>query len=184
MESAIFGLIGVAFGAYLSAFKERWAELRREDKETEYLTVQISSELELFAARCAGVVKDDGKVDEDGLRKPQLPDPKFDPMQLEGVDWKVLPVDSMYEILDIPFKLEIANQHIASAFGISSAPEFKEGFEERQRQYADLGSTAWRLAVGLRRQAGFRERAGEEWASYTSMQKRRQQLRRAKGNES
>lgn len=154
MESAIFGLVGVALGALLTVAKEWWFQSRKTKKDAEYLAIQVSCELERYVSRCAEVVGDDGlcdgQTDENGCHSIQVEAPTFDP-KLFGVEWKSLPVNLMYEVLDFPFQGEIANRHVAAAFEYAaSPPDFSEGFEERQFQYAVLGIAASQLVTKLR----------------------------------
>jgi hypothetical protein len=70
----------------------------------------------------------------------------------------------MYEILTFPNEIEVANQHVSATFEYSaSPPEYAEGFEERQLQYANLGIAAENLASKLRRHAGLPARKASEW---------------------
>lgn len=186
MESAIFGLVGVALGALLAVAKEWWFQNRKNRKEAEYLAIQISCELEWYAIRCAEVVGDDGlchgERDENDGRKRQVKAPKFDPMSF-NVEWKALPVKLMYEILDFPYKAEIADHDISSTFDYDDQPDYERGFEERQFQYASLGIAASQLATKLRKHVGIpeRERTVDDWDPVQDMKERRSaiELRRA-----
>lgn len=155
MESAIFGLVGVVLGALLTVAREWWLQSRKTRKDAEYLSIQVSCELERYVARCAEVVGDnglcEGQPDEHGCHAIQVEQPKFDPMSL-NVEWKSLPAKLMYEILDFPYKNEIANQSIHMKFEyVASPPDYWEGFEERQFQYATLGIAASQLVTKLRK---------------------------------
>lgn len=150
MESAIFGLAGVALGALLTVAKEWWFQRRRDRKDAEYLAIQVSCMLERYVSRCAEVVGDDGlcegQPDENGCRRIQVSVPKFEP-ELAKVEWKSLPAALMYEVLDFPNKTEIASGSVNAAFEYGATPpDFEEGFEERQYQFATLGIEASRLA--------------------------------------
>jgi hypothetical protein len=167
MESAIFGLVGVALGALLTVAKEWWFQSRKTKKDAEYLAIQVSCELERFLARCAEVVDDDGlrdgQTDENGYHSIQIEAPTFDPKLFE-VEWKSLPVNLMYEVLDFPYQGEVASRHVAAAFKYgASPPDFSEGFEERQLQYAVLGIAASQLATKLRNYVGLPVRSIGEW---------------------
>lgn len=154
MESAIFGLVGVVLGALLTVVREWWFQSRKTRKDAEYLSIQVSCELERYMSKCAEVVSDDGLCEgqpgKDGCHSIQVQAPKFDPISL-NVEWKSLPVNLMYEILDFPYKAEIANQAISAAFEYDAGPpDYLEGFEERHLQYATLGLAASQLATKLR----------------------------------
>lgn len=172
MESAIFGLIGVALGAALTVVKEWWFQSRRTRKEAEYLAIQVACGLERYAAVCSDVVADDGlcegRPNEHGCHEIQVKAPEFDPESYK-VEWKSLPAVLMYEVLDLPFKAELAAREVSAAFEYTaSPPEFWEGFEERQLQYARLGLTALVLAEKLRTHVGLpvRDTSDRDIAEY------------------
>lgn len=167
MESAIFGLVGVALGALLTVAREWWFQSRKNKKDAEYLSILMSCELERYAARCAKVVGDDGlcegQPDENGYSSIQVDAPKFEPHAF-SVEWKSLPAHLMYEILDFPYKAELANSSVSAAFEYAATPpDFSEGFEERQFQYACLGLAALKLAARLRGYVGLPPRDIGEW---------------------
>ena len=153
MDKAIIGLIGVVLGACLTLLKEWLFQCIKNKKEYEYLSIRISCMLDSFIAGCANVVQDDGtshgQYDPDGYAKIQVETPSFDPESIE-VEWKSLPAKLMYEILNFPNEVETANQIINSTFEYDDPPEYGEGFQERQYQYAHLGIKAYKLATKLR----------------------------------
>lgn len=184
MESAIFGLVGVALGALLTVAREWWFQSRKNKKDAEYLSILVSCELERYAARCADVVGDDGlfegQPDENGYSTIQVGAPKFEPHAF-SVEWKSLPAHLMYEILNFPYKAELANSSVSTAFEYAATPpDFSEGFEERQLQYACLGLAALKLAARLREYVGLPPRDIGEWnpAEYMEGQKTDIELRR------
>ena len=177
MESAIFGLVGVALGALLTVAKEWWFQSRKTRKDAEYLAIPVSCELERYMAKCAEVVGDDGlcegQSDADGYHSIQVQTPKFDPMSL-NVEWKSLPTNLMYEILDFPYKAEIANQTISAAFEYEAGPpDYWEGFEERHLQYATLGLAASQLATKLRKHVDLPARSVGDWDPVRYMEEKR-----------
>ena len=177
MESAIFGLVGVALGALLTVAREWWFQSRKTRKDAEYLSIQVSCELERYMAKCAEVVGDDGlcegQPDEDGFHSIQVQAPKFDPMPL-NVEWKSLPVNLMYEILDFPYKAEIANQAIWATFEYEAGPpDYWEGFEERHLQYATLGLAASQLATKLRKHVALPARSVGDWNPVRYMEEKK-----------
>jgi hypothetical protein len=101
MESAIFGLLGVALGALLTVAKEWWFQRSRNRKDAEYLSIQVSCALEKYVAHCANVVSDDGlsygQPNKDGYRETQVLPPKFEPESLM-VEWMSLPANLMCEL--------------------------------------------------------------------------------------
>lgn len=186
MESAVFGLIGVLVGSFLAIAKEWYFHSRKDRKDAEYLSIQVSCALERYVARCADVVADDGlccgQPDEDGYSRIQVSPPTFEPESLK-VEWKSLPASLMYEILDFPYKAEIASQKVDGAFEYAATPpDFDEGFEERQIQYANLGIAASELAAKLRKHVGLPPREPGEWdpVQYMKEQKSAIELLREK----
>ncbi len=159
MESAIFGLVGVLLGGFLTTTKEWWFQKRKNQKDIEYLAVQIITRLDRFIGQCSDVVNDDGLFqggyNNDGYRSPQITLPKFEPQSVD-VEWKSLPVFLMYEILDFPNQIERANNSINGEFEyISQPPDYSEGFVERQYQYCLLGINASKLSTQLRKLSDF-----------------------------
>ncbi|MFM2059996.1 MAG: hypothetical protein RLY71_4381 [Pseudomonadota bacterium] len=177
MESAIFGLVGVALGALLTVVREWWFQSRKNKKDAEYLAILVSCELERYALCCAEVVGDDGlyqgRPDERGYSSIQVEAPKFETHGF-GVEWKSLPAHLMYEVLDFPYKAELAGNSVSAAFECAATPpDFSEGFEERQLQYASLGLSALKLAAKLRDYVGLAPRDIGEWNPAEYMERHR-----------
>ena len=175
MEKAIYGLAGVALGFLLTFFKEWWRESRKNKKNIEYLCIKISCMLEKFTAGCVEVVSDnglfEGQYDQDGCKNIQITPPAFEPESIE-VEWKSLPTNLMYEILNLPINIEAANTKIRGAFEYAaSPPDYDEGFEERQYQYAILGIKAYNLASKLRKFSNIPEREKGDWDIIDYLQK-------------
>lgn len=167
MEAAVFGLVGVVLGALLTVAKEWWFHDRTIRKDAEYLCIQVACELERYATRCADVVSDDGlyhgQPNEHGCHEIQVTTPTFDP-KLFDVEWKSLPAVLMYDVLDFPYKGYVANQSVSAAFEYSATPpDYGDGFEERQLQYASLGITAFELAGKLRAHVKLQSREFGKW---------------------
>ena len=177
MESAIFGLVGVALGAVLTVAKEWWFQRSRNRKDAEYLSIQVSCALEQYAAHCANVVADDGlcygQPDKDGYSRIQVSSPTFEPESLK-VEWKSLPANLMYEVLDFPYKAEVAEKRVDSAFEYAATPpDFDEGFEERHFQYATLRIAASKLAAKLRQHIGLPARSAGDWDPVCYMEEKK-----------
>ncbi len=154
MDKTAYVLIGVVLGVLLNAIKEWWFQKGKNKKDLEYLAIRISCILDTFVNGCADVVADDGlccgQPDQDGCRSIQTETPNFDPLSAE-VEWKALPAKLMYEVLSLPNQIEAANHKISRTFEYAaSPPDYEEGFEERQLQYAALGLKAYGLASELR----------------------------------
>lgn len=177
MESAIFGLIGVIVGSLLTVAKEWWFSARRTKKEAEFLAIQLVCGFERYAATCAEVVADDGlcegQANEYGYHEIQVKAPKFESESF-NVEWKSLPAILMYEILNFPYQAELASKEVSEVFQyVATPPEFSEGFEERQLQYASLGLIALSLAERLRAHSGLpkREKSANGIAEYLERHK-------------
>lgn len=177
MESAIFGLVGVALGALLTVAKEWWFESRKIKKDAEYLAIQVACGLERYSAICADVVADDGlsegRPNEHGYHEIQVVAPRFE-TEFFRVEWKSLPAALMYEVFDFRYKSELASRDVSDAFEYAATPpDFWEGFEERQFQYAHLGLMALNLAERLRAYAGLpaRETTDGDIAEYLKTHK-------------
>ncbi len=179
MESAIFGLVGVVFGSLLTLFREWWFQNRKVKKEAEYLAILVSCELERYMTGCVEVVADDGlcegQPDENGLHVIQVKAPKFEPHAF-SVEWKSLPGHLMYEVLDFPYKAQLASEVVSDAFQFASFPDFREGFEERQLQYAYLGIAALDLAKKLRSHVRLPIRDSCEWTPEEYLKKKRNDI--------
>lgn len=157
-EKYFFGLLGIVLGSFLStAFsivRELYAEIRSKKKEAEYLAIRMICIFDSFVEGCAAVVGDDGlcdgQADDEGYSRIQVASPELD-VQLKGVDWKSFPPKLMYEILYFPNLIKNAESYISSTFEYAAyPPDFSEGFEERQCQYAKLGISASELTKKLR----------------------------------
>ena len=179
-KAAIYGLIGVVLGVFLTVVKEWWFQSRKNKKEAEYLSIHIICMLDRYVAGCAEVVGDDGlfmgQPDARGYSRIQVALPKFQPDEVK-VEWKSLPASLMYEILAFPNKVEVANNRIDGAFEYSaSPPDYDEGFEERQFQYAELGIQAAALAEKLRKRAKLPAKSIDEWDPVRYMSEERQKI--------
>ena len=154
MDKAIIGLVGVALGVLLGILKDWIFQKAKRKKEYEYLAIRVACELDRFVCRCVDVANDDGtsygQYDKDGCARIQVTPPSFNPHDLD-VDWRSLPSNLMYEILNLPNKIEIANEVISSVFDhVAGPPYYEEGFEARQLHYSELGLLAMDLAARLR----------------------------------
>ncbi|SEG29922.1 hypothetical protein [Billgrantia desiderata] len=174
MTAGIFGLIGVICGSLLTALKEWWLQSLSNKRNSAYLAARVSILLDKFVLACAEVVADDGlcygQPDKDGYHSPQVDPPSLELQQIE-VEWRSLPVRLMYEILDLPYKTEVAERRIQGVKEhVASPPEFVEFFEERQLQYAQLGLLAADLSTRLREHAKLPARLAGAWDPISYMQ--------------
>lgn len=155
MDKAIIGLVGVALGVLLGILKDWIFQKAKRKKEYEYLATRVACELDRFVYRCVDVANDDGtsygQYDKDGCACIQVTPPEFNPLELD-VDWRSLPSNLMYEILNLPNKVETANAAISSVFDhVTVPPHYEEGFEARQLHFSELGLLAMDLAKRLRK---------------------------------
>lgn len=154
MESAVFGLIGVVIGSFLTIAKELWFQHQRFKKDATFLSIKVSCELLKFAGSCASVAGDHGEEDDKGYWIARTSTPDFKPEAFD-VEWKALPSGLMFEVLDLPFLIEQADEEIADVYEhAASPPDYAEWYEERQLQYATLGLLALKLAQRLRAHTG------------------------------
>ncbi|HTV86969.1 MAG TPA: hypothetical protein VME63_16335 [Dyella sp.] len=182
METAIFGLIGVVVGAFLTIIKEWWFKAKEKEKNAEYLAILITSMLERFVVGCAEVVADDGlyhgQLNSQGERETHTVPPTFDPLSIQ-VEWKALPANLMNDLLSFPLEIESARTQIDGALEfVSSPPDYEEFFEERQYQYALLGLRASKLSAQLRAHVRLPSRQGGGHSPVSYMQTQLEEIDR------
>ncbi|WP_050978158.1 hypothetical protein [Herbaspirillum sp. GW103] len=157
--SAASGLGGVWLGGFLTWKREADRESGRIKKESSYLAILVTAHLERFANDCVHVAFDDGSAygrpaSKDGqYYVPTVKTPTFDPLSF-GVDWKVLPSDLMYEILDLRYKNEQLINEIDAKWEFADPPEYTDFFWARQYGYAELGLDVAKIAQRLREHVG------------------------------
>lgn len=174
MEKALIGLIGVVVGALLITLKELFFYRKKRKEEQVYLSIQMIGLLDRFISKCFDVVYDDGlfhgQRGEDGCKRPQVDTPIFEPLSVD-VEWKSLPADLMYEILDFPSQIEDADAYISSVWEhCGFAPDYEEVFEARHEKYAELGLKAFDMTSRLRALAGLPDKTYTEWTSQEKLQ--------------
>ncbi|MFA5985534.1 MAG: hypothetical protein WC782_16065 [Methylococcaceae bacterium] len=179
MTSAIFGLIGVLLGSILAGAKEWWFQRRNNSKDAAYLAVQVVGLLDRYVLSCSSVAEDNGlnrgEPDERGCRTTQTEPLQFRPDSLK-VEWRSIPVDLMYDILDLPYKALVAEEMVAAAGANSDPPDYEDFFEERQLQYARLGLLAAQLASRLRAHVGLPVRSVCDWNPLDFMERRQSKI--------
>lgn len=166
MESAIFGLIGVVVGALLATAKDWWFEYRHRRKKLEYLSIRVVSIFDHFVAGCIEVCRDDGLAhgsrDEHGYKAPQVDTPKLELSEID-VDWKSLPSNLMYEILNFPTLVDDANSYISSIVEfVAGPPDYEEYFEGRAEKYSEIGLRAMKISEKLRKSCNLPDLIEEE----------------------
>jgi|SRR5882672_1048639 len=83
----------------------------------------------------------------------------------------------MYEVLDFPTQAEIAGGSVNAAFEYGATPpDFEEGFEERQYQFATLGIEASRLATKMRNHVDLPTKPRADWDPVAFMEKERSKI--------
>ncbi|MCY7297530.1 hypothetical protein [Alteromonas sp. a30] len=185
-DKATIGLLGVIIGSLLTVIlttlKEWWFQQRKRREEQVYLAIQISCLLDRFVAGCWAAVNDDGTIhgleyrDESGCLSTQADTPHFEPLSID-VSWKSLPTNLMYEILDLPNKVEEANAYIEEVWEhAASPPDYEELFEARVQKYSTLGLNAMSLAEQLRSLAKLPEKEFTEWNSKERLQERHSKI--------
>lgn len=122
-----------------------------------YLAILVVSHLDRFTNRCWHVALDDGTSEgrpagHDGTYQTTVTVPDFKPLEIE-VEWKALPRDLMYDILQIPDKQEHIQNGLANP-GFDDPPDYCEFFWTRQRAYAELGLYVSGVAERLRKYTG------------------------------
>lgn len=155
--SAVSGLAGVWLGGHLTSKRELQRDKAKSEKETVYLAVLVSAHLDRLADECAAVAYDDGMQegrlpDDQGSREPLEPLPKFQPLELD-VEWKSLPAELMYGILNLQHKIEQIDLYVRQIGHNDFPPDFSDFFEARQISFAELGLEVIRLARLLRAHA-------------------------------
>lgn len=167
MEKALFTLAGVIVGFILNFVKDVWQRKREQKKEIEFISIRLSYALDKFLIGCFDVVYDEGlyqgQTDKNGYRFIQSKTPEFSPDEID-INWKLLPSKLLYEILNFPNEIDSSNHLISGAFEYAaSPPDFEEGFEERQYEYAQLGIKSFEFISELRNIGGLPVKEYEEW---------------------
>lgn len=167
---ASFGVLGVVVGASMTYWRERKFQALKDAKDAAHLVAHVAGALEHFSAGCEAVAFDDGSYGDTDYRSTQTTTPVFEPDKLQ-VEWRALPPDLMFQILDLPYRIQEAKRIIEGASEHAAMPpDFEEFFEQRQYQYAVLGADAGRLAARLRQYAGVPARAeNPHWNSIEQM---------------
>jgi hypothetical protein len=163
VTGAIFGLVGVFVGAFLTWFKDAWSDRRMRGRHARYLAIRIVCILDGYMKSCADVVYDDGlcegQPNEQGFVEPQVPLPPTLTFP-EDLDWKSIEHALMYRLLSMPSEIEAANHMIDAAWNYGD-PEAH--IEERQYQYAKLGLASFALTKEIRSKYDIPSKDLGEW---------------------
>lgn len=159
MDKASIGLVGVVLGAGLTVgltvLKEWWFQREKNQKEVEFLSIHMVCLLDKFIDGCVDVIYDDGLFEgqygNNGVASPQVSDPSFEPQSIK-VEWKALPSNLMYEILNFPTEIENTHRILRNVWEYDAfPPDYDEYFGERRYQFALLGLKAFQMSNKLRR---------------------------------
>src|SRR5436305_213062 len=117
MNEAIFGLIGVALGSFISWLQSYVADKKETHKKARYLAIRVVCILDKYLEDCAEVVKDDGlsfgQRNSEGCLEPQVKAPGA-PDYPDDVEWITIEPELMYRILSLPADVEAAHRVIKS----------------------------------------------------------------------
>ena len=175
--SAVSGISGVILGNSFVAIKESLKDRKKDKRDLNYLAILVVSHLDRFVSGCWSIAMDDGTSEgrpagRDGSRQTTVTPPEFLPLEI-NVEWKVLPKDLMYEILEIPDRRERLESHLSGIAEFEGPPDYTDFFWTRMHDYAELGLHVSAVAKRLRKHAGLpiEEPAGDEWNRETDFQK-------------
>lgn len=176
MIEAIFGLVGVVVGSFLTIAKDSVVSWRQRKREGSYSAIRLVCILHEYADYCVDVVQDDGTSHgqpagrtESGeeyyaaqVRQPAPPEYPGD------IAWRSLHESLMHQILGLPNKARTTDRYIdGQAEYAATPPDYSEFFEARQEGYATLGHDALSLAEQLsdeyRITAAHKAELGSDW---------------------
>ncbi|MHA0917135.1 hypothetical protein ACR9H8_20640 [Kosakonia cowanii] len=176
MDAWIGSLIGGVTGGVIGHFTNHalvWIkESLQSSPERKFICAELVFLLENYARKCAEVVNDNGEPSEPyGELQPitVLPD-VIDYTVIKG-NWRALKSKTMYEICSMP-PLQHESIKLISFMGdMSSPPEHREYFDERQFQFAQLGIKAAELACEIRKENHFPNGNLDAWVVPTMQAK-------------
>jgi hypothetical protein len=175
--SAGAGIGGVILGNSFVAIKEWVINRKHDERDSTYLAVLVVSHLDRFANGCLQVALDDGTSEgrpagnNGEYYQTTVKPPEFLPLDI-NVEWKVLPKDLMYDILQIPDKREHIENRITGIWEFDDPFDYGEFFWARQRDYAELGLQVSAVAKKLRKHAEMpiEESRPDEWNREVALQ--------------
>ena len=157
MIEAIFVLVRVLVGSFLTIARDWSTSRKRRKEEGSYSAIRLICILNEYAGHCVDVVQDDGTSDgmpagrtEGGERyyagQVQHPAP---PEYPDDIAWRSLPESLMHKILGLPNKARATDRYIYGQSEYAAPPDFSEFFKARQEGYAKLGHDALNFAEQL-----------------------------------
>lgn len=162
MDSGTASLIGVVVGASITSLREWFVVSRSRRNGAVYLVSRIAPLLDDFVAKCASVSQDEGEEDQEGRTITRVATPTLDFKDLD-VDWKTLPAALMRELLEIPFRVDLAENAIADADEHSDPYDNGYTFEVRRMEYGQLGLATHDLMLRLLKHAKLPARTVRSW---------------------
>jgi hypothetical protein len=185
LMSAITGLAGVWLGGRIVNQREEKREEARLKAETSYAVIMVIAHLDRLITRCVELAFDDGTTEgrpagaDYTTYEPTVQSPDFDPLALD-VDWKSLPPDLLYPILNLPYQIEVLDNEVHDVWQNDDPPEHAEMFWTRQIGYAGLGLEISILAKRLRRHATLPapESVSGSWDREMRLREKRTELER------
>lgn len=150
--TGLAALSGVYLGAWLTDRREARKETAKVGVERTYLVCLVAAHLDRLAGEAASVAYDDGTsygepAGENGCLEVTVSAPTFKPLDLE-VDWKALPKDLMFAVLDLPRQLDAIGTALQDP-GLDDPP-YDDYFYERRRLFAQFSLRVDRLIRELR----------------------------------
>ncbi|MBI2717435.1 MAG: hypothetical protein HYX36_01550 [Rhizobiales bacterium] len=165
MSEAIWGFIGVCFGAGLSILGDLIKDRRSTKRHANYAAIRIVCALDDFVERCVAVVEDEGEYvprDHGQEELEALEDMPDSPSFAEDVDWKSMDSDFTYRALSISSILAVAKSRVSAMGEFASPPDYEEWFQERKRQFVRLGRTGLKLSVELKARYALRPGSSDD----------------------
>lgn len=147
---------GAAIGAVMLTHRftlkrEKAAAEGKQTRERYFIGTELVFMLERFSQRCVAAAYESGYYDhETGYIQVTHDLPDIGYSSITG-DWRSLPQDLMYRLIQIPVLQEEARKSVAAAFNNDSPWDGDDGLYELNKQSCLLGLRAIRLSRELRR---------------------------------
>lgn len=153
LDKGGYVLLGVVLTLTIGVLKDVVAAYLKNKRERSYLAVQIIFLLDDFALKCSAVVGDDGtwmgQYGPNGVARSRVAEPEISFSELKG-DWKSINPEIVYRLHDLASSIISAKRKVSAEFENSDPPDFSEGFECRQYEYALLGLQSFEISNEFR----------------------------------
>ena len=168
---AIIGLVGVVIGSMITVAKEFFASHTQKRKRAHYSAIRIIGILDEYFQHCVDVAFDDGTAmgqpagrTDDGQEfyQAQVPLPAA-PVYPDDVDWKSLPNDLTYQILNLSNEARDTDRYIDASAEHAFPPDYQEAFDARQIGYAKIGLEVFSLMAKLRGKYNLPQKSYAQW---------------------